>query len=151
VEWLISNIGAAIIGIIIGWMTEPIKRRLFLWGRDQVDSIAENLKRYPPKGSIKVTLTCLASVIGNAKEVYIAGTFNEWLSAQSGAIRPRQRYKLRKINDHWAVDVYLRPGKHEFKFVVDKVIWIPWREEFAQTYKCGSNAPGGPNFLIEVR
>lgn len=44
----------------------------------------------------------------NAREVRVAGSFNDW-----------QGYIMRKTSDGWAIDIYLIPGKTLYKFIVD--------------------------------
>ena len=46
----------------------------------------------------------------NAKEIFIAGSFNNW-SAKSD--------KLQRKGSVWTTDVEAEPGKHSYKFVVD--------------------------------
>ncbi|MGC4038064.1 MAG: glycogen-binding domain-containing protein [Chitinophagaceae bacterium] len=46
----------------------------------------------------------------NAKTVFLAGDFNSW--------SPSTLAMLKK-GDDWIFDVYLSPGKHQYKFVVD--------------------------------
>ncbi len=47
---------------------------------------------------------------GNAKTVYVSGTFNDWSP---------ERYPMRKEGNDWVFRLYLPPGKHLYKFVVD--------------------------------
>ena len=48
----------------------------------------------------------------------------------------------------WEKDILVSPGHYDFKFVVGKRHWIHWYEESG--YTRGNDAPGGPNFRIEV-
>ena len=45
-----------------------------------------------------------------AQEVVLSGTFNEW---------DEQGYTMKKIGSAWTINIYLPPGKHLYKFLVD--------------------------------
>ena len=47
---------------------------------------------------------------GNAKSVYVAGDFDEWAG---------NTLQMKHNGDEWTYSVYLSPGKHLYKFVVD--------------------------------
>jgi hypothetical protein len=49
-----------------------------------------------------------------AKQVILSGTFNNWAE---------QGYLMKRVGDAWEMGVYLLPGKHQYKFIVDGV-WI---------------------------
>lgn len=51
----------------------------------------------------------------DAREVFLAGTFNEW----NPAARPLKRDK----NGIWATMMMLGPGDYEYRFVVDGEWW----------------------------
>lgn len=46
----------------------------------------------------------------NAREVYLAGDFNNWSP---------DKFLMKKEGDSWVIPVYLKPGKHLYKFIVD--------------------------------
>ncbi|HYH03731.1 MAG TPA: hypothetical protein VEC37_11550, partial [Bacillota bacterium] len=46
----------------------------------------------------------------NAKSVFLSGTFNDWKPAQLA---------MKREGDSWVFPIYLEPGKHLYKFVVD--------------------------------
>jgi len=46
----------------------------------------------------------------NAKEVSVAGSFNDWSASSS---------KMKKQGDEWIVETIAEPGRHMYKFVVD--------------------------------
>jgi 1,4-alpha-glucan branching enzyme len=73
-----------------------------------------------------------------ARKVSIAGTFNNW------DIRSDQAKKDTKGN--WTAKVSLKPGRHEYKFVIDGS-WIsdPNCTNFT------SNAFGTQNCVLEVK
>ena len=73
-----------------------------------------------------------------AKRVSLAGNFNNW---NAGKLMAKKDSK-----GTWTVKVNLRPGRYEYKFVVDGS-WI-------NDPNCGScvpNAFGGCNCAIEVK
>lgn len=49
-----------------------------------------------------------------ARQVILSGTFNNWAE---------QGYSMKRVGDSWELGVYLIPGKHQYKFIVDGV-WI---------------------------
>lgn len=51
-----------------------------------------------------------------AKSVFVAGSFNDW--------KPEQAPLAPAGNGRWTGDVALKPGRHEYLFVVDGQ-WIP--------------------------
>jgi hypothetical protein len=51
-----------------------------------------------------------------AKTVYVAGSFNEW--------KPERSPLMPKGNGRWVGDLAVKPGRHEYLFVVDGK-WIP--------------------------
>lgn len=60
---------------------------------------------------IKAVTTTLACHAPDAKQVFVAGTFNKWSSDATPLERGRQ--------GKWSVKVDLPAGRHEFKFIVD--------------------------------
>ena len=52
----------------------------------------------------------------DAKQVCVAGSFNEW--------KPETTPLSLKGNGHWVGDLAVKPGRHEYLFVVDGQ-WIP--------------------------
>lgn len=73
-----------------------------------------------------------------AKRVSLAGSFNNWntraLSAKKDA------------NGNWAVKVNLKPGRYEYKFLVDG----SWTND-PKCNSCVSNSFGTQNCVIEVK
>ena len=53
---------------------------------------------------------------GGAKAVHVAGSFNDW--------KPEQTPLVQISSGHWAGELRLRPGRHEYLFVVDGQ-WVP--------------------------
>ncbi len=88
--------------------------------------------------------------------IYVAGTFNNWLNAESGRLNADAgtlaRYLLGAAGDKRRgsrqVTVNLPPGEYEFKFVTGQFRWLPWIAE--SEHAKGQDAAGGPNFLVLV-
>ncbi|MDD2927738.1 MAG: isoamylase early set domain-containing protein [Candidatus Omnitrophica bacterium] len=73
-----------------------------------------------------------------AKKVSLAGTFNKW-----------DIKKLPAKNDskgNWMVKVNLKPGRYEYKFVVDGA----WMNDPRCT-SCVANSFGSHNCVVEVK
>ena len=72
----------------------------------------------------------------DAKEVFVAGTFNNW--------DPRKD-PFKKHSTGWKAVKYLAPGTYEYLLVVDGV----WVHDPSCTRRCG-NPYGGENCILEV-
>lgn len=80
-----------------------------------------------------------------AKEVFVAGTFNDWKPDGS----PLHNHQP---NGKWTVTLPLKPGHHEYKFVVDGQ-WCcePGCEHgYEGCAKCVANEFGTMNRVLEV-
>jgi len=73
-----------------------------------------------------------------AKRVSLAGSFNKW---DTKALSAKKDSK-----GNWAVKVNLKPGRHEYKFVVDG----NWMNDPRCT-SCVYNAFGSQNCTIEIK
>lgn len=73
-----------------------------------------------------------------AKRVSLAGTFNNW--------NPKELSAKKDSKGSWGLKVNLKPGKYEYKFVVDG----SWANDPRCT-SCIPNSFGGQNCVIEVR
>lgn len=73
-----------------------------------------------------------------AKRVTLAGTFNNWDTRALSA--------KRDSGGNWVVKANLKPGRHEYKFFVDK----SWHND-PRCSSCVSNAFGTQNCVIEVK
>lgn len=74
----------------------------------------------------------------SAKKVAIAGTFNNW----NAAADPMKR----AIDGDWQISLSLKPGKYEYKYIVDG--------NWANDPSCSSCVPnncGSMNCVIEVK
>ncbi len=67
-------------------------------------------------GERPVSTVSLELINPEAKAVYVAGSFNEW--------QPQKTPLVRTDNGRWVRDLAVKPGKHEYLFVVDGH-WLP--------------------------
>lgn len=74
----------------------------------------------------------------NAKKVTIAGSFNKW--------DPKKLTAKKDSKGNWVTKVALKPGKHEYKFVVDG----NWTNDPRCT-SCVANSFGSHNCLVEIK
>lgn len=91
-------------------------------------------------------------------KVYVAGSFNNWLQAKDGHVKPfkfqKRRYSMNPVEDEngeliWKRKVKVPIGLHNFKFVVNNNYWVAWSDK--SRYNEGHSAPGGSNFFINVK
>jgi hypothetical protein len=85
----------------------------------------------------KTSHVCLEFVKPDAKTVCVAGSFNEW--------KPEKTPLAPLGNGRWAGDVKVRPGRHEYLFVVDGQ-WLP----DPQAKETVQNPFGGRNSVLVV-
>ena len=74
-----------------------------------------------------------------AKQVTLAGTFNNWDSKQI----PLKKEKTGR----WSTQIALNPGCYEYKFVIDQSKWEPDQ----RTSQTTTNTYGSANSIIEVK
>jgi len=55
----------------------------------------------------------------NAKEVYLAGDFNNWADNQAGVVTNKEHLMKKEKNGVWSKTLQLAPGQYKYKFVVD--------------------------------
>lgn len=73
-----------------------------------------------------------------AKKVTVAGSFNKWDA--------KKLLAKKDSKGNWVAKVALKPGKHEYKFVVDG----SWTNDPCCT-NCVANSLGSYNSIAEVR
>jgi 1,4-alpha-glucan branching enzyme len=73
----------------------------------------------------------------DAKTVFVAGSFNEW--------KPEQSPLVLKGNGRWVGDLTIKPGRHEYLFVVDGQ-WLP----DPNAKESVQNPFGGRNSILTV-
>ena len=69
-----------------------------------------------PTASSKANRISLELIKPDAKNVFVAGSFNGW--------KPETTPLMRLGNGRWAGDLAVKPGRHEYLFVVDGQ-WLP--------------------------
>ena len=72
---------------------------------------------------------------GDAKEVFLAGDFNDWTPAP-----------MPIVNDEFRITLALAPGRYEYKFVVDG----QWCDDSAAV-ESAPNEFGTTNSVVQVR
>ena len=78
---------------------------------------APALKTQPVQAELpKNNRISLELIKPDAKQVCVAGSFNEW--------KPETTPLSPKGNGHWVGDLAVKPGRHEYLFVVDGQ-WLP--------------------------
>jgi len=90
----------------------------------------------PPKPAPQPTIS-LEFVRPGAKQVAVAGSFNDW--------KPERTPLVQNGNGRWVGDLNVKPGRHEYLFVVDGQ-WVtdPNAKETVQ------NPFGGKNSVLTV-
>ncbi len=92
------------------------------------------------------TLTTMSFRSPEAKEVYIAGTFNGWNETSHPMRQTR--------GGEWVLNMSLPPGRHEYKFIVDGR-WCCDESERDDAHDgrpdCVENAFGTMNRVLHVR
>ena len=73
-----------------------------------------------------------------AKEVYLAGSFNNWNMKKLSAKKDSK--------GSWTVKTTLKPGRHEYKFLVDGS-WV----NDPSCSNCVPNGFGGCNCIIDIK
>jgi 1,4-alpha-glucan branching enzyme len=73
----------------------------------------------------------------NAREAFLVGTFNDW--------QPGVTPLTKSEEGHWTVELSLKPGAYEYRFVVDGR-WI----EDLKSSRFATNPFGGVNSVLEV-
>ncbi len=73
----------------------------------------------------------------NARNVFVAGSFNEW--------QPERTPLVQRGNGRWVGDLTVEPGRHEYLFVVDGQ-WVP----DPNAKESVENPFGGRNSVLRV-
>jgi hypothetical protein len=92
------------------------------------------LERCPSPEKLAVPISIFEP---NAQTVLLAGSFNDW--------QPEAMPLNREGEGHWSIELMLKPGRYEYRFVVDG----EWRDDpLARRY--AANPFGGVNSVVEV-
>lgn len=86
----------------------------------------------------KVKATEFKFFAPQAKKVNLAGSFNNW---DTGSLCAKKDSK-----GNWGIKVGLKPGRHEYKFLVDGA-WV----NDPRCKSCVANSFGSHNCTIEVK
>jgi 1,4-alpha-glucan branching enzyme len=72
----------------------------------------------PRKAAIKPVLKTVKFCVSapHAKSVYLVGEFNDWIPTETPL-------KMEKKSGTWKSSLKLKPGKYQYKFVVDGEWW----------------------------
>jgi len=98
----------------------------------------ESAKAQAPKpAQPKTSRISLELLKPEAKTVYVAGSFNEW--------KPEKAPLSPLGNGRWAGDLSIKPGRHEYLFVVDGQ-WLP----DPNAKESVQNPYGGKNSVLVV-
>jgi hypothetical protein len=80
------------------WMTDPANPHTYT--TDETNSLI----------AVKPNHTFVLKGYNNARSVRLSGTFNGW---------NEQGYTMQRLGDEWRISLYLKPGKHLYKFIAD--------------------------------
>ena len=73
----------------------------------------------------------------DAKRVIIAGSFNKW---------HEHLFKMNKVDDGWELTLQIKPGVHQYRFIVDG----NWMEDPSNIHKV-INEYGGHNSVLDIK
>jgi 1,4-alpha-glucan branching enzyme len=73
-----------------------------------------------------------------AKKVVVAGSFNKW--------NTKKLLAKKDSKGNWVAKVALKPGRHEYKFIVDES-WV----NDPRCTSCVANSLGSHNCVVEVK
>ena len=95
----------------------------------------------PRKTSVKPALKTVKFSLSapHAKSVYLVGDFNDWVPTETPL-------KLEKKSGTWKSSLKLKPGKYQYKFVVDG----SWLNDPANGSTI-TNSFGSQNSIVEVK
>ncbi len=85
-----------------------------VWIQIERNDASPPLYQTAEKGTVPVRFSIY---IPDAKSVSIVGDFNNWQAEEINL-------KDREINDIWTVEIYLKPGRYNYMFLVDGQRWI---------------------------
>lgn len=99
--------------------------------------MSRRLKSKSAKQFTSIRRACLEFIHSDAREVFVAGSFNGW--------SPTGTPMLTLGDGRWVKELVLPPGRHEYRLIVDGQ-WVddPKAREFVP------NSHGGRNALLVV-
>ena len=84
----------------------------------------------------------------SAKTVNLAGTFNDWGGTLHGPFNPSIDAMEKNEQGVWAIVIPLKPGKYEYKFVIDG--GVVWKEDPNNPERI-DDGYGGSNSILVVK
>ena len=97
-------------------MIKPRKKAKSATAKNAAPTTEAGRAEAPKTASPKANRVSLELTKPDAKHVFVAGSFNEW--------KP-EKTPLERLGDgRWAGDLAVKPGRHEYLFVVDGH-WLP--------------------------
>jgi 1,4-alpha-glucan branching enzyme len=105
-------------------------------GRASVKAPAALLEEHVP--GIESGAVQFAYFNPEAREVFVAGTFNDWQSHKTPMVKTG--------GDQWSTELRLKPGRYEYRFIVDG----QWEDD-PMAARFVANSFGGLNCVVEVK
>ena len=84
----------------------------------------------------------------SAKTVNLAGTFNDWGGPLNGPFNPSIDAMQKNEQGVWEIVISLKPGKYEYKFVIDG--GVVWKEDPNNPERV-DDGYGGHNSILVVK
>ncbi|WP_431107281.1 hypothetical protein [Winogradskyella poriferorum] len=97
-----------------------------------------NLKLYSAFATDYGNVTFKLKGYKGAKQVILSGTFNRW--DETG-------FKMKPTDDGWEVTLQLKPDIYQYKFIVDKNLWVTDSQNPSKV----ENEYGGYNSVIDIQ
>jgi len=94
-------------------------------------------RRSAKKANEAVRQVCFELLAPEAQQVCLAGNFNGWDAGNLPMTKDGERT--------WRASVGLKPGSHEYRFVVDGI----WQDD-PKARRTVANSYGGRNCVVEV-
>jgi 1,4-alpha-glucan branching enzyme len=113
------------------WMTDPAKKEQFPNEFGEYNSVV----------SIGKPVFFMLSGLPDAKEVFLAGSFNDWRSFE---------LKMTKLNNGWGIPYTLGAGNYEYKFYADGQ-WLNAEGIRVREDKPGSVFVIAPNYTFRLK
>ncbi|MCS7227599.1 MAG: glycogen-binding domain-containing protein [Endomicrobia bacterium] len=104
------------------WVKDPL-------GEDANDEYDNSLIKVLPQGveflGARVTPAGVefAYYAPDAKEVYVAGDFNNWANNKAGVVSDKQHLMQKSKDGVWRKTIKLQPGEYKYKYVIDGTSW----------------------------
>ena len=119
------------------WITDPKNPNTITTPDGFVNSL---VVIYPPGGVAGPQITKdgvkFIFYAPQAKEVYLAGDFNNWADNVDGVVSNKEHLMTKRKDGVWEKTIVLSPGKYKYKFVVDGNNWFkdPFGEDAMDEY-----------------